>query len=129
MTETVILTARLKEERDYWASKLSNDLESSGIPLDFKRSKIYSKKPAVINTNLNGETYQKICNLTRGSSFLLYTMLMAALKVCLHKYTRSERIIVGSPSLNNGADSIDADSFLPIIDPVDSRLSFKQFLL
>jgi amino acid adenylation domain-containing protein/FkbM family methyltransferase len=54
---------------------------------------------------------------------------MAALKICLHKYTGSTSIVVGSPVRKQSDDSSQTTNVLTIVDDVDDQLSFRQLLL
>jgi non-ribosomal peptide synthetase component F len=129
MSETLILTTRLKEDRDYWIAQLARHAGPSSLPLDFKRSKVYSPKQDTVALNLSAAVCERLTNLTSDSSFLIYATLMAALKVCLHKYTHETTIVVGSPAYRGDEDELRQLNALAIVDDVDDRLSFKEFLL
>jgi amino acid adenylation domain-containing protein len=77
---------------------------------------------------LSGVVDQKLKKLTGGSPFLLYTALLTALKVCLHKYGGSDVVAVGSPACGNGAGPRNAN-LLTIVADIDEHESFQQFLL
>src|SRR5205085_706373 len=129
MADTVILTAKLKEERDYWMNKLSGVSPASHLIPDFKRSQIYSRKSHSFETMLPQESYLKLLGMTGGSPFLLYAALMTALKVLLYKYSGNHQVIVGSPAFKNGNGNGHHPNALAILDHVDGSMSFKQLLL
>ena len=128
MSTPAILTTRLKEERDYWVSRVSGEIGNSNLALDFKRLKVYSKKNETAEIELPAEVAQRLVAFTNDSPFLIYTTLMAALKICLHHYTGSGTIVVGSPSYRNGGTPRE-NNVLPIIDHLDEGLSFRQVLI
>src|ERR1044072_4675924 len=98
MSDVVILTTKLKEERDYWITKLSREIGASSLPLDFTRPAAYTEQQASVEITLPVAVGQRLEKMTGNSPFLLYTILMASLKACLYKYTGSSTIVVGSPA-------------------------------
>src|SRR5437868_5882624 len=94
----VVFDRKLLEERAYWVKKLSGLDGKSGLRLDHSRSAGCAYAVDVVEIDLDGELYRKLSELTGNGSFLMYTTLMAALKICLHKYTGSRTIVVGSPA-------------------------------
>jgi amino acid adenylation domain-containing protein len=129
MSDVVILTTKLKEERDYWLTKLSREIGASSLPLDFNRSKIYAEKRTAFDISLPAEVSQGLTKMTGNSPFLLYTMLMAALKACLHKYTGSSTIVVGSPAYRREEETNGQAGPLVMVDDIDERQTFREFLM
>ncbi len=129
MTDTLILTTALKEEHDYWVSKLSGELGRAEIPPDFRRSKVYSDKRGKVAIHLPDEVSRKLIAFTKDSAFLIYTTLMAALKICLHKYTASANVVVGSPQYKHHDANEQPPNALAIADHVTGGESFREFLL
>lgn len=129
MSEVVILTTKLKEERDYWLTKLSREIGASSLPLDFNRSKIYAEKRTAFDISLPADVSQRLTKMTGNSPFLLYTMLMAALKACLHKYTGSSTIVVGSPAYRREEETNGQAGPLVMVDDIDERQTFREFLM
>ncbi|MGB8509655.1 MAG: AMP-binding protein, partial [Pyrinomonadaceae bacterium] len=124
-SDVLFFDAKLIQERDYWKVKLSQEMQPSNLMLDFERPPIYSSRPESVVLNLPGDLNRKLAELTGDSSFLLYTTLMAGLKICLHRYNRSDRIVVGSPPLKE----LGRANALAIVDEIDSSLTFREFLL
>src|SRR5215207_5694358 len=94
----VIFDRKTKGEREYWVKKLAPEIDPSNIGLDYPRPRIYDGETDVVEFELSVELYKKLTDLTGDGAFLLYTTLMAALKICLHKYAGSRTLVVGSPS-------------------------------
>lgn len=128
-SERVILNRKLKEERDYWIKRLSPKIGNSNLPSDFRRSKVYSNKKDSVEVKLVGAPYHKLIKLTDSSSFLLYTTLLTVLNICLHKYTGSNLVVVGSPASTKVGVPNQAGNALAILTEVDDKLSFRQLLL
>ncbi|MET0623228.1 MAG: condensation domain-containing protein, partial [Pyrinomonadaceae bacterium] len=129
MTETLILTTALKEERDYWLSRLSGELGGGDLPTDFKRSKVYSAKRGEVAIPLPEDLGRRLLAFAKDSSFLTYTTLMAALKVCLHKYTGAGLVVVGSPPYRQAEAPPQPPNVLAVADHVEDAESFRGLLV
>ena len=129
MSDVVILTTKLKEERDYWLTKLSREIGASSLPLDFNRSKVYAEKRAAVDVSLPAAVSQRLEKMTGNSPFLLYTILMAALKACLHKYTGSSTIVVGSPAYRRDEETNGQAGPLVMVGDINERQTFREFLM
>jgi len=129
MTDTLILTTALKEERDYWLSRLSGELDGADLPGDFRRSKVYSDKRGEVAIPLPADLGRRLLAFTKESAFLTCTTLMAALKVCLHKYTGAGLVVVGSPPYRPAGAPPQGPNVLAIADRVEGAESFRELLL
>ena len=78
---------------------------------------------------INGDLYLRLARLTNGSPFLLYATLMSVLKICLHKYTGSGTIVVGSPAMFDPKQATIEANAVAIVDAVDEQQSFRELLL
>lgn len=125
----VVFDSHMMAAREYWVSKLSQNIEDSNIRLDYQRDSGDKENTKSIDINITGEIYQKLRKLTGGSSFLLYTMLMAALEICLHKYTGNSAVVVGSPTCKTTGNKSIQRNALTIVAKIDRRQSFREFLL
>ena len=124
-TKRQLFDSRLKEQKDFWVKKLSREIGFSGLRLDHNRPGIFVGDKDRIELPLAAETQQKLLRLTGSSPILIYSTLMAVLKVCLYKYNDSTSIVVGSPSRN---DAENDPNLLPIVDEVSGDESFLKFL-
>ena len=128
-SELLVFDRKMLEARDYWAERLSLVARRGVLKLDYPRS---SPSVAEIDSHcvrLSDDLFAKITTLTGGSEFLLYTTLMTALKICLRKYTGSRTTVVGSPARKVNGDAHQPANALPIVDELDDRLSFREYLL
>jgi amino acid adenylation domain-containing protein len=128
-SDIIIFNRRTIEEREYWIKKLAGDPGISNLPLDYTDGRCRAPEFTLIDFQVPGELVENLIRLTRNSDFLLYTVLMAALKICLHKYTGSHTIVVGSPMRKADDESFKVTNALAIVDDLDDDLTFKQFLL
>lgn len=124
----LIFDAALLAERDYWIERLGGKLDRSGLPTDRPKSAETRGASSSVPLRFAPRHVEKLLTLTKGSSFLFYTALMAALKVCLYRYTRNRCVIVGSPAFFDGGVDTNPNA-LVIVDQLDDALSFRQFLV
>src|SRR5215216_4737350 len=122
-----IVDSKLIEQRDYWLTRLSQELQPSCIKPDFSRPDSYPAENESLEIRLNDELFRKLEQVSGNSQFLLYTTLMAALQVCLYKHTNSSTIRVGSPSRRRRDVSGQSPNALVILNEIDDRISFRQF--
>lgn len=115
------------ESRDYWIQILSGVAGASGLRPDFERPAVDDGRLKTVELTIADEIQQKLSKLTKGSPFLSYTILLAVLNVCLHKYTGAETIVVGSPARRREDD--DHVNALPIVSHIDRTAKFKDFLM
>lgn len=123
-----IYDRKADEARQYWMKALSSNCGAPIIPADLSRK---AQTPVEDSTSLviSGETFDRLIKLTAGSSFLLYISLLAAVKVCLYKYGRSNVITVGGPPRGVEGEPIEPSHVLAIVDRIDLDMSFREFLL
>ncbi len=133
MSETksdfMVINRRTLEEKEYWVKKLATPTETAGLRTDYPRPAGFSEQTGAIELNLDGELHRQLIKLTKGGHFLLYTTLMTALKVCLHKYTEGDRVVVGSPARLPEGDSSQPVNALAIVDYVSDELPFRELLM
>jgi amino acid adenylation domain-containing protein len=128
--EFLILDEKLLEERDYWLNKLSPDLVPAYLPFSYRRSAARGGDNwQTFDLCIAGDTYEKLMQLTSQGSFLIYTTLLATMKVCLYKYTGQQVIAVGSPTRKLQNSLKQPSNVLVIVDEISPDLAFRQFLL
>ncbi|MCP4135959.1 MAG: SDR family NAD(P)-dependent oxidoreductase [bacterium] len=85
------------ESREYWLRKLSGDIPALNLPTDFPRPKIQTYQGAVYREELPGELAEKIENLSVKENVSVFSLLLSAYYVLLHKYSNQEDILLGAP--------------------------------
>ena len=126
--DLLIFDREAVEAREYWLQRLSRERGVSTLPLDHPRPAASSGQTRIVSLDILGETYDRLLALTNQGSFLLYTTLMAVLKVCLYKYTGCSSLVVGSPARKTDQDAHRPSNLVPIIDEIDGRRPFAEFL-
>src|SRR5205807_2326680 len=125
ISDKFLFDNRLNEERGYWLKRLAGHTELPAVILEPAMPRAAGAVKDVVNITLAGEHYQKFRSLTGGSLFLTYTFLMAGLMVCLHRYTRSNVVTVGSPALK----ALGRANALTIIGKVKKDATFRELLV
>ena len=123
------LSRELTEEREFWLAKLSHEPEPASLTLDFDRPAQYSTSKETVRLRLPGAIIQSLDKLTGDSPFLIYTALLAALKVCLYKYSGNDSIAVGSPRRLRQDEAEERSNALAIIDTLNAQTTFRDLLL
>jgi amino acid adenylation domain-containing protein len=119
------------QEKEYWLDRLSGKNEGAAvnIRLDFHRLPQYSEKQEELSMPFDTEVTQQLKQLTGDDPFLVYTVLLTILNICLYKYTATSTLVLGSPALlplDGGAPVTNA---LTLISELDDTSSFRDFLM
>src|SRR5215471_1824580 len=129
MSELVVFDEEMREARQYWLDQLVKLPAESGICLDYNRPTSFEQAACTQEIVFAGRLFQRLSDLTGGGAFLVYTTLLAALKVCLYKYTRNDVVAVGSPSRKSGSAAPEPTNAVVIVDELLPSLSCKALLL
>jgi amino acid adenylation domain-containing protein len=130
MTETkrMIFDSKLMGEKEYWLNQLSARRDLASLKTDFARPAAYTNVKQSIEISVPEELSQRVTKAANNSDFLLYTLLMAALKICLLRYTGGRSIIVGSPAISHKANTSETNNAVAILDEISSYDSFRDVL-
>jgi amino acid adenylation domain-containing protein len=82
---------------DYWREQLSGDLPILNLPTDWPRPPIQAYQGSSQTCVLDAELTSRLKHFSRAHGVTLYTTLLAAFQVLLHRYTGQEQVMVGSP--------------------------------
>lgn len=114
--------------KDYWTTKVSSGSGLASLPIDYERSENECGSVTNLDLNFPLTVHQRLSALTNDSPFLVYTVILAALKICLYKYTGSA-VVVGSPALRQDNHLKQASNVLPIVANIDKNCSVEHFLI
>ncbi|MGE5499852.1 MAG: amino acid adenylation domain-containing protein, partial [Syntrophothermus sp.] len=87
----------IKNQLEYWKSKLGNDTPVLNLPTDRPRPFVYTNAGRSCSVNTGTELCRKIKELCRISNTTLFMTLLAAFKVLLSHYSGQKDIAVGTP--------------------------------
>ena len=93
-----------EEAKKYWFSKLKG-LENS-VQMDEMGKKFRSYNKGTIRKSLNRDMTGKLMTLCKSDSWLLFTFLLAAVKIVIYKFTGESDITVCSPIFYDGENII-----------------------
>ena len=127
-TERRFLDLELTEEKSFWIRQLSGELTIAGIPLDFRRPAIFAKRNARVDFRFAPELYSKLRNLCGDNESLVFTVLAAALKTCLHKYNDLQDIVIGTTIHERHAGVAALNKVLALRTRVDETTSVRTLL-
>nr|VFJ45181.1 MAG: benzoate-CoA ligase family [Candidatus Kentron sp. DK] len=82
----------------YWQKQLSGQLSVLHLPTDRPRPPVHSYRGATVFFSLPATLTQNLKEQIQVSGVTLYTILLTAFCVLLHRYTGQEDILVGSPT-------------------------------
>ncbi len=82
---------------DYWRGRLDDNLSLLNLPTDRPYPAIPTDKGAAVNFLCEGPLAEGIRGLARQEGVTVFALLLAAYHVLLHRYSRQNNILVGSP--------------------------------
>lgn len=87
----------LEAQLEYWVKQISGSPPLLEIPTDRPRPPVYSYQGARQSLVLPPELTEALKSLSRREDVTLFTTLLASFKLLLHRYSRQDNVIVGSP--------------------------------
>ena len=94
------LLAGVEGERHwtYWREELAGELPVLNLPLDQPRPAVQTFRGAACYSRLDAGLRQRLRDLAARNGATLYSVLLAAWAVLLHRYSGQPEVIIGSPS-------------------------------
>jgi amino acid adenylation domain-containing protein len=92
-----LVGAAFRHEIEYWTRELRGPLPGVSLPTDHPRPEIQSYRGATEFRTFDSALTWGLKDLGRAHGATLFMTLLAAFKALLHRYSRQEEIIVGSP--------------------------------
>ena len=127
-TDERFLDPELTQEKNFWVQQLSGDLPVAEIPLDFRRPATFAKRNARVDFRITPELEIRLHRLCGDNDSLVFTVSAAALKVCLHKYTGLEDIVVGTAIHHKHAGVAALNKVLALRTHVDEATTLRGLL-
>ncbi|MGE7184228.1 amino acid adenylation domain-containing protein [Peribacillus sp. NPDC006672] len=87
----------LESQRDYWKEVFKEEAPVLDLVTDYPRPKIQSYKGAQVSVQLSKEQKVGIQNINKQNGTTDYMTLLAVFMIELHKYSRQQDIVVGTP--------------------------------
>ena len=122
-TQTQTLAPEMKPPaKETWDSA-----HIAGLPMYRARPSMHAEKAASITVEMPGHVAERLHAVTKGELLLQYAAVMAAIHVCLYRYTGVSRNVIGCPAMLTGNGA--SDGVVSIDVAVDDQLIFRQLLL
>ncbi|HET7287351.1 MAG TPA: amino acid adenylation domain-containing protein, partial [Pyrinomonadaceae bacterium] len=83
---------------NFWQEQLSGELPVLNLPLDRPRLPAPSNRGASLPFTIGPELTRRLREVSSTHDATLYTTLLGAFQILLHRYTGQEKILVGSPT-------------------------------
>lgn len=124
---------QVNEQKQYWLDKFSSDVPAIELPYDFPRSKefdIYGKNHTV---ELSKKYTDGLKEIAKAEGVTMYTVFLTLYNVLLHKLTRQDDIVIGTPVA--GRTHVDLEGITGVFintlaarNNIDADKSFRDFL-
>src|SRR5205809_2658416 len=123
----------LEQQRSHWREQLQELPPALELPTDMARPVRPSGWGAVHDFRLTGPVLTRLRELAREERTTLFTVLLAAFHVWLHRYTGQTDVVVSTPVANRERPEVQSLlglflNALPIRVRLDGRPSFRQVL-
>jgi len=87
----------LEQQLGYWKKRLDGAAPSLDLPTDRPRPAAPSTRGALLHVELEAALVREMRKLGRAQGATLYMVLLAAFQILLHRYSRQQDILLGSP--------------------------------
>jgi amino acid adenylation domain-containing protein len=87
----------IEKQADFWRNLYKGDIPVLNLPTDFERPEIRDFSGDHLGFFIDEETTAKLKQMTAETGTTLYIALLTVVYILLHKYSRQEDIVVGSP--------------------------------
>lgn len=91
----------------YWKQQLSGELPVLELPIDYPRSNKQTFNGATHRFMLSKNLTAKLENFCRQEEVTVFMTLLAAFNVLLHRYSRQDDILIGTPVANRNLPEIE----------------------
>jgi amino acid adenylation domain-containing protein len=94
----MLSSAEGEAHEKYWTHSLAGEIPVLNLSTDWPRPAVSSGRGESVPIDLGAEVSGEVRALARAAGTTPFTVLLAAYHALLHRYTRSEQTIVGSPT-------------------------------
>ncbi len=97
----------IKEQRDFWLSRLGDDLPVLELPTDFERPPVKDFEGSRIYFSIDRELSERVIALAHEAGATIFMTMLAAWNVLLARYSGQEDIIIGTPVAGRTQEEIE----------------------
>ena len=91
---------RLEKQQSYWKNQLAGAPPRLELPTDFPRPAVQEYRGNHLPVAINQTLYEELKRVSQEAGTTLFMTLFAAFNVLLHRYSRQDEIVIGSPIAN-----------------------------
>ncbi len=95
--ERWLQTPQFQQQLGYWQQKLGGELAHLCLPTDFARPQFQTTSGAFVEKVLELDTVERIRCLAQEQQVSVYMFLLAVFTLLLHRLSRQDDIVIGSP--------------------------------
>lgn len=120
---------KFEKERKYWLDKLNADIEMTGFPQDYYRSKNQNQERKTLRQSFSYEEVKNLAFISNKSDYGLFMILLSGVEYILQLYTESNKILVIMPVFkqpDTGGEFI--NNILPLLTDIKECKTFKELL-
>ncbi|CAH8768786.1 non-ribosomal peptide synthetase [Paenibacillus dendritiformis] len=126
-------SGELQASEQYWLDALSGELPVLQLPTDYARTPFQAYEGALFEFDLSAAAVRALRHTSAEQGMSVYTILLAAYFLLLHKYTGQQDVVVGTPAAGRThADVQDVLGMFVRMLPLRGRpqpgISFQTFL-
>jgi amino acid adenylation domain-containing protein len=123
--EKIITVNSFKDAEEYWLDKLSGEINETRLVGD--KSDTLSPRNSRVIGEIEPAAAAELLRISKNNDLSLYIILLSLFKILLKKYTGKLDITVVSPVFT--AANREYNNFVPLRDPLDPDMNFKQLLM
>jgi len=123
----------LEQQRNYWKEQLRELPPALELPVDGGRTSQLTSCGEVHDFRLTGPVVEKFRELAREEGATLFSVLLTAFQVWLHRYTGQNDVVVGTPVTNRRQPEFETMlgfflNTLPLRVRLEGSVSFREAL-
>jgi non-ribosomal peptide synthetase component F len=126
-----IETADFNKKLEFWKSYLKDIPNLTDFPIDKKRPKVFTNEGRRSFFTLSEDATNKLRSLSDNEYIILYSYLLSAYAMLIHKYSKQKKFAIGIP-FSNRKDSNTTNTtgcfvnILPIIIDLENDITFEK---
>jgi len=118
----------LEEEKKYWKTKLTSDVEITSFSIDYENNKFKKAKYSEKVIDIPKECSNEVIKIANNSEYALYMILTATVNYLVHRYTSKKDIVIGMPPFKEYDLNNFTNNYLALKNSIDEKKSFKDLL-
>jgi len=130
---SLLLDPKQIEEREYWVKRLGRVGERGRLWAEGERGQ--GRGWGRWEGQITGKLWERMLRVTEGGALLLYTTVVAGLKICLARNSGSELVVTGSPERRakggkegSGSRAGSGNNLLAVVDQVRGEQRVEELL-